>query len=280
MVAKQKLKRIKLIIREVKWIHTQYHRVKPILLVDPYLGFNKQQRSEISIRNIGEWIEKGLRIGDKISVEIDSTSLGTILRVFKGRPKGLPILYPSICPHCEGELIRGIHGGAPTCPNPDCIENKFHDLKTFAKTVGIPYQRITERSIRQILKDYPNCDVDIFYRLSHSYWLSLRKTVTIETLRMQSVVRDTLYSCDLYHLLKALNCPYAIPKHQELIEDLFDTVEDFYIACFQAPSKQPWLVPYYRKRMRIWFNDKVIQRKIDKLYQVGFVVAKSPFTLT
>lgn len=256
----------------VTWRFDTMLRLRATFKTTPFKGGGDEVRTEVAFINLSKWLSKGLHLGAEVVVEMGVNNNVYIVDIIQDG-KGELITIPQDCPYCGELLVKYDQRASPTCTNVRCEHVRFEDIKYFAQKIGIPYLLIRDYTLKDILREHPDWDVDFFYRVPDGYWEEIRRRVTPTTKRLPEYIKRTI-KVGLYDLLVALRCPFANPKTRELIEAELTDVFDLYLECFKPPR---FMVVYYRTRTRRWFNNPVIQARLVKLYQVGFKLAYSPY---
>lgn len=264
-------------LHEVKWTVDSASRIKGIFTVDPYQGRTGATRTDVIFRNIKACLERGLRLGDTIVLEIDKSAYGMLREVVKVNESGEVLSYPKQCPCCGEGLRQRSKNGPPQCNNRKCTSLALHRFKHFAKSVGIPFSCIRNKIVEKMITENPKGDIELYYTLPIEFWLMKPRWSQAQLKQLYEYIHRTKETTTLYQLLRGLHCPLATAKNKELIDSRWKTVGELYNECFMLHLKEEVFTKYSNLVLRKWFLDPIIRRQIRALNRAGMTCAEVTF---
>lgn len=97
--------------------------------------------------------EKGIRIGDTITIRKAGDIIPEVVTVNAHETEGQPYQIPSVCPSCGGPVTREEGEAAMRCQNPECPAQLLRVLIHFCSKAGMDIEGLGEAVLELLVKE-------------------------------------------------------------------------------------------------------------------------------
>ena len=223
-----------------------------------------------TLHNESEVARKDVREGDMVIVRRAGDVIPEVVGpVIAKRKKGArKWKFPSKCPSCGTELVKGAGEADHRCPNPNCPSRNIEWLYSFASRGGLDIEGLgymTGMALldRGIVKD----PADIF-------------TLTAEDLGQlegfaDKSITNLLASIErgkdrpLWRLLTALNIRHVGTHVAQVLANAFGSIDALLEASAEDIDDVEEIGPEIARSVHAWFSEKANRRLIEKLRAAG-----------
>jgi len=120
-----------------------------------------------TLHNQDEITKKNLCLYDTVLVQRAGDVIPEIIKAIPEQRKGLeqPIIFPSSCPECGGQLVRATGESAVRCVNGFCPAQHLQKLIYFAGKNGLDLEGLGKKNVEQLVRSGLVRDIPDFFRL-------------------------------------------------------------------------------------------------------------------
>jgi len=205
--------------------------------------------SRATLHNFDEIRRKDIREGDHVILQKAGEIIPQVVTVLKEKRKGTekPFAEPTICPECEGKVVRDGEEVYLRCHNPCCQAQVKRRIQYFAGRDAMDIEGLGPALVEQLVdkgfvKDY----ADIYY-LRHEDLITLERMGGKSSQNLIHAIEESKHR-DLDRLICALGILNVGSHTAEVLAERFDTLDKLANAT---------------------------QEELEGIYEIGPVVAKS-----
>ncbi|MCH5191921.1 MAG: NAD-dependent DNA ligase LigA [Oscillospiraceae bacterium] len=173
--------------------------------------------------------EKGIRIGDTVTIRKAGDIIPEVLSVVTHSEDSVPYDMPKVCPSCGSHVFREEGEAAIRCNNPDCPAQLLRVLIHFCSRDAMDIEGMGDAVLETFLNK------GIIEKISDIYRLDYEKIATLEGMGAKSAdnIRNAVEkskSNDLSKLLFAFGIRHIGQKASKLLADKFHTLDNIIAA--------------------------------------------------
>jgi len=235
----------------------------PVAVLEP-VWVSGVQVSNATLHNQEMIREKGIMIGDRVTVTRAGDVIPEIVGVVSHPPGARMFSMPAACPICgsgvdipEGEII-------PRCPNIGCAAQVKGRLIHFASRGAMDIDGLGEKLVDQLV------DKKIVSHPADLYGLSVERLAGLERMADKSAANlvasiDRSRRATLPRLLYALGIRHVGEASAVALARHFGTLEKIRQASVEELQRVPDVGPAVAQSLHTFFNDKSNLKVIERL---------------
>ncbi|MFT3878629.1 MAG: NAD-dependent DNA ligase LigA [Gemmatales bacterium] len=226
--------------------------------------------SRVSLHNFDDIAHKDIRIGDSVVVEKAGKIIPHVVRVeLEKRPaKSKPLLPPTKCPVCGGEVEKDEGGTYLRCINPGCPAQLKERLRFYATRPAMDIEGLGPAVIDQLV------DQGLVKTLPDLYELDLEKLLTLERMGEKSAQNliDGIAASKtqgLGRVLAGLTIRHVGVSNARLLAGEFGSIDDLIEAPVERLSQIEGIGPIVAESVFAFFQSKPNCQLIERLKKSG-----------
>lgn len=243
--------------------------VTPTAILEP-VRLSGSTVSRATLHNEDYIHTKDIRIGDTVVIQKAGEIIPEVVEVVVGKRSGEEKIFhmPSVCPACEGPVVRAAGEAAYRCINPHCAAIRREKIIHFVSRDAMNIEGLGEAIVHQLF------DAGLIQDAADLYTLSFDEVVQLERMGKKST-ENLLASVekskenDVERLIFALGIRYVGVKAAGLLAAHFGSLD----AVSQADTGQltgiPEIGPRIAESVVEFFRDDQHQKMIAKLRASG-----------
>jgi len=265
------------VVTEVEDIICQVGRtgsITPVAVLRPVL-VSGSTVSRATLHNEDEIKRKDVRVGDTVVIEKAGEVIPKVVRVANtaGKSRGQPFKMPKKCPECGTEIFRPEGEVAWRCVNAACPAQIKERLLHFASRKAMDIDHLGPAVLDQLV------DGGNVQHFSDLYTLNLEDLVGLERLAKKSAQNlidsiEKSKSAGLTRLLHALGIRHVGQRAASILARNFHSMDELQKAEFEDLEQVAEIGPIMAESLRAFFDQQVNQREIQKLAELGVVLAE------
>lgn len=173
--------------------------------------------------------EKGIRIGDTVTIRKAGDIIPEVLSVVTHSEDSVPYEMPKICPSCGSPVFREEGEAAIRCNNPDCPAQLLRVLIHFCSRDAMDIEGMGDAVLETFLNKGIIEKISDIYRLDYDKIAALEGMGTKSAENIRNAVEKSK-SNDLSKLLFAFGIRHIGQKASKLLADNFHTLDNIISA--------------------------------------------------
>ncbi len=246
-------------------------RATPFAVLEPvFVGGSTVERA--TLHNEDQVAEKNLRPGDTVIVRKAGDVIPEVLsHVASRRPKDAkPWKFPTKCPFCSTELVRGVGDANTYCVNQACGARQREGLTFFAGRSAMDIEGLGERRVEQFVSAGLVRDIGDLFTLELK---QVKAAIQAENtdLSAQNLLDQLAEAKErpLANLLIGLGIGQLGPANAELLALHFGDLDSIAVATVEELEVIEGFGPIIVQNVTEFFADKRNQALIEKLREAG-----------
>ncbi|MBL8825165.1 MAG: NAD-dependent DNA ligase LigA [Planctomycetia bacterium] len=226
--------------------------------------------SRVSLHNFDDIAHKDIRVGDCVVVEKAGKIIPHVVRVeLEKRPaKSKPLLPPTHCPVCKGNVAKDEGGTYLRCINPSCPAQLKERIRFFATRQAMDVEGLGPAVIDQLV------DQNLVKSLPDLYELTLDSLMTLErmgTKSAQNLLDGIAKSKEqgLARVLTGLTIRHVGVSTARLLASEFGSIDELAQAGEDRISRIEGIGPIVAESIAEFFQQKSNRELIDRLKASG-----------
>ena len=226
--------------------------------------------SRVSLHNFDDIALKDIRIGDSVVVEKAGKIIPHVVRVeLEKRPaKSKPLLPPTKCPVCGGEVAKDEGGTYLRCINPACPAQLKERLRFYATRPAMDIEGLGPAIIDQLV------DQGLVKSLPDLYELTLDQLMSLERMGEKSAqnLLDGIAASKtqgLGRVLTGLTVRHVGVSNARLLAGEFGSIDELKEAPVERLSQIEGIGPIVAESVHAFFQGKGNLQLIDRLKKLG-----------
>ncbi len=222
--------------------------------------------SRVSLHNFDDIAHKDIRIGDSVVVEKAGKIIPHVVRVeLEKRPaKSKPLLPPTKCPVCGGEVEKDEGGTYLRCINPGCPAQLKERLRFYATRPAMDIEGLGPAVIDQLV------DQGLVKTLPDLYELTLDQLMSLERMGEKSAqnLLDGIAASKtqgLGRVLTGLTVRHVGVSNARLLAGEFGSIDELMEAPVERLSQIEGIGPIVAESVHAFFQGKGNLQLIDRL---------------
>lgn len=185
--------------------------------------------SRATLHNEDEIARLGVAIGDTVLVERSGDVIPKIVRVVEQGAHRRAFHMPSICPICQGHVVREEGESASRCINTNCPARLRESLRHFASRGVMDIDGVGDALVDQLLAR------ELVHNVADLYDLRLEQLLTLDRMGEKSaskIIRniDQSRSQPLARVLNGLGIPFVGERTAQILADHFGSLDEIIAA--------------------------------------------------
>lgn len=177
--------------------------------------------------------EKGIRIGDTITIRKAGDVIPEVVNVISHETEGEPFRIPDTCPSCGGPVTREPGEAAVRCNNPSCPAQLLRILIHFCSKAGMDIDGLGESVLELLLEQKLVQNPADIYNLTKEDLISLDRMGEKSASNLLTAIAKSKQN-DLSMLLSAFGIRHVGDKAAKVLADSFGSME----ALEQATAEE------------------------------------------
>jgi len=240
--------------------------VTPSALLDPFI-LAGVTISHATLHNFKEIERLNVNEGDVVLIERAGDVIPKIVKVIKKREKGF-FKPPTICPSCNGLIVKGIKEVAYRCVNPECSAQFRGHLIHFVSRNAMDINGFGKILIDQLLEKKKIQTLADIYSLTYDDFIVLNLFKEKKTnILLKSIVESKKQP--LYRLLFALGIRHIGEKASMIIANRFRNMEFLFNARIEDFIKIPGIGEVLALSLKEFFENKNVRNIVNALIVAG-----------
>lgn len=226
--------------------------------------------SRVSLHNFDDIAHKDIRIGDSVVVEKAGKIIPHVVRVEleKRSAKSKPLLPPTKCPVCGGEVAKDEGGTYLRCINPACPAQLKERLRFYATRPAMDIEGLGPAVIDQLV------DQGLVKSLPDLYELTLDQLMSLERMGEKSAqnLLDGIAASKtqgLGRVLTGLTIRHVGVSNARLLAGEFGSIDDLMEAPIERLSQIEGIGPIVAESVHAFFQGKGNLQLIARLKKLG-----------
>ena len=186
-----------------------------------------------SLHNEDYITEKGISIGDTLKIRKAGDIIPEVLYVVKKGGNNPVYTLPSICPACQGEVVREKGEAAKRCINASCPAQLYRSLIHFCSRDAMDIEGLGEAVLELLISEKLVKDASDLYMLKVSDLLTLERFAEKSASNVISAIEKSKGN-DLSRLIFGLGIRHIGKKAAELLSRHFIDIDNIMGADFNG----------------------------------------------
>ncbi|WP_027460876.1 NAD-dependent DNA ligase LigA [Deinococcus murrayi] len=211
-----------------------------------------------------------LRIGDTVVVRKAGGVIPQILRVVldKRPPEAQPYVFPTHCPECGHEAVRGGGDANTYCPNPACPAQQFERLRHFVSRGAMDVRGLGEKLIGQLLAAGLVRDAADFYHLTAAQLAALERSGEKKAANVLEQL-EASKTRPLWRLIHALGIPHVGERGAQALARAFGTLDALLAATPEQIEAVPGMGGVLAESVTAALGDETMRDLLRRLREAG-----------
>jgi len=224
--------------------------------------------SRATLHNEDEIARLGVQIGDIVLVERSGDVIPKIVRVVEQGAERRPFHMPSICPICQGHVVREEGESASRCINTNCPARLRESLRHFASRGVMDIDGVGDALVDQLLAR------GLVHNVADLYALQLEQLLTLERMGEKSaskIIRniDESRSQPLSRVLNGLGIPFVGERTAQILAGHFGSLDAIAAAPAEELQEANEIGPKVSDAIQQFFAEERNRELIERLRTAG-----------
>jgi DNA ligase (NAD+) len=226
-----------------------------------------------TLHNQDEITKKNLRLYDTVLVQRAGDVIPEIIKAIPEQRKGLeqPIIFPSSCPECGGQLVRATGESAVRCVNGFCPAQHLQKLIYFAGKNGLDLEGLGKKNVEQLVRSGLIRDIPDFFRLNVEQlagldgWGDKSARKVLEAIEQRKTMA-------LSRFIGALGIRHVGEVTAGVLAEHFTDLAQLMAADKEKLLHIEGIGEQTAVTLVAYFSDPAIVQMVDQLSQAGFAI--------
>ncbi len=246
--------------------------VTPVALLKP-IEVDGVVVRRATLHNQDEIVKKNLRLFDTVLVQRAGDVIPEIVKAIPEHRNGLeqPIIFPSNCPECGGQLVRATGESAVRCVNGFCPAQHLQKLIYFAGKNGLDLEGLGKKNVEQLVRSGLIRDIPDFFRLDVEQlagldgWGDKSARKVLEAIEQRKAM-------SLAQFIRALGIRHVGEVTAGGLAEHFNDLAQFMAADKEKLLHIEGIGEQTAITLVAYFSDPAIVEMVGQLLQAGFAI--------
>jgi DNA ligase (NAD+) len=231
--------------------------------------------SRATLHNEDEIERLDARVGDYVLVEKSGDVIPRVVKVIVERRSGeLPRFeFPTLCPACGTETVRGDGEVARRCISPDCRGKRRAEILHFTSRTAMNIEKLGEALVDRLIDQGLVRDVADLYVLRPEQVLALDRMGEKSAANLFAQI-DASREAGLARLLHGLGIRHIGQKAARVLATRFGSIDALSNASVQELTEVDQVGPVLAASIVSWFGDARNRGLLERLAAGGVVTSE------
>ena len=258
------------VLRQVEWGVGRTGKLTPTAVIDP-VELAGATVTRATLNNYDDILRKKVKLGSLVFVRRSNEVIPEILGLAQEGENSQPIIPPSICPSCKGELTKnGVH---IFCLNPNCREKVIAKLSYFVSKDCMNIEGLGDKILGQLYDNGIVKSIPDLYRLTYQDLEGLEGFKDKKIKNILSSIEKSK-TCDLAPFIDALSIDGVGQKTSKDLAKRYKSLEGLTSATYDDLVNQKDIGSVTAQNIVEFFRDENNIKMIQRLLDLGVKINK------